>query len=291
MQNGIRLLKPSMAKTGSLSFSLEVFPPKTEGGGAVFWKNLQDLQAFSPIYISVTSTARPEFLLKTADLALAIQSKIHVPAAAHFTLIGQDENSIQALAKDYWQKGIRHIVALRGDWPADIPRNNHLQYAEQLVKILKKVADFEISVAGYPEKHPEAKNETEDLQHLQAKVDAGADRVITQFFFDPEVFLRFRDRAQKIGITVPIVPGILPILNFPKLLNFAARCQASVPDFLKDMFLDVQPETHDHQLLAMNVLSHQITRLVDEGVSQFHFYTLNESLLTRHVCRWMRLAF
>ena len=214
--------------------------------------------------------------------------------AAHLTCVGASKEETDAIAQNFWDNNIRHIIALRGDVPSGGKYEPHPQgyaYAVDLVKGLKDKNDFEISVACYPELHPEAPSEKFELEYLKAKIDAGADRAISQFFFDPEVFLRFRDKAVAAGAEKPIVPGLLPILNFPKMLSFAERCGSQVPNFLHKMFDGISPDDIDHKLLAMNVLSHQITRLIEEGVEFFHIYTLNESLLTKHLCKWLRAGF
>ena len=197
------------------------------------------------------------------------------------------------VAQEYWRNGIRHIVALRGDPPAGavgyLPHPDGYAYAVDLVRGLKQVGDFEISVAAYPEKHPEAPDADFDLGNLKAKLDAGATRAITQFFFDTDLFLRFRDKCAAAGITASIVPGILPITRFPQLLRFAERCGASVPDWLRSRFdgLDDDPDTR--RLISASVAIDQVERLRRHGVEEFHFYTLNRSELTYAICHALGL--
>ncbi|MFB9884881.1 methylenetetrahydrofolate reductase [Balneatrix alpica] len=276
-------------------FSLEVFPPKTAPTALSLWKASQELAPLSPAFISVTCGAGGNVPGdSTKEVALVMAQQARCPVAAHMTCVSGSRDELRQLAKDYWNSNIRHIVALRGDMPGQeryTPRPDGFAYADELVAGLKEVADFDISVAGYPEGHPDSASQDKELEYLKKKVEAGANRIITQFFFDPEVFLRYRDRVAAAGIDAQVVPGLLPILNFKRMTQFAARCQANVPDFLHKMFEGVEAEDIDHRLLAMNVLSHQITRLHTEGVDFFHIYTLNESMLTRHVCRWLREAF
>lgn len=279
-----------------VDFSLELFPPKSQGAYYDLWEATDALAALKPSFMTVTCGAGGSDKSPTRDLVIALADRYKLPVKAHMTCVGASREEIDQLADDYWNAGIKHIVALRGDLPSGdnekyTPNENGYAYAVDLVEGLKKQHDFDISVAAYPEGHPEMPSLDYDLSYLKRKIDAGADRAITQFFFDPEVFLRFRDRAVKRGINAPIIPGILPILSFEKLKRFAARCQASVPNFLHEMFDGVEADSLDHQLLAMNVLSHQITRLYEEGVDFFHFYTLNETMLTRHVCTWLRAGF
>ncbi len=276
-----------------VDFSFEVFPPKNIMNQFSLWRTINSFLGLNPKFISVTYGAGgnlPSFTLETAE---AISSNKNTSVAAHMCCINCPKEQIEEMAHQYWEKGIRHIVALRGDIPKNLQHLEHhdFKYASDLVAFLKTLHDFEISVGGYPEVHPEAQSLDEDLANLKQKVEAGADRVITQFFFDPEVFLRFRDRATAIGVNVPIIPGILPILNFKKMVSFAGKCQTQVPDFLHEMFGNLDSRSLEHQLLAMNILTHQVTRLIDEGVDFFHFYTLNETIETYHICRWLRAAF
>lgn len=250
-----------------------------------------------PEYISITCGAfgseQGDDLTRT--IALKIMKKKTTPAA-HLTCIGKTKARAKQLVIDYKKRSVRHIVALRGDMPATAhfstkPGSSSLQYARELVEIIAAVGDFHISVAAYPEVHPEAQSAEKDLLYLKEKLHAGAHCAITQFFFDPEIFLRFRDRALAVGITKPIIPGILPILNINKVRKFAQKCNIAVPHYLLRMYEGVPLHSVDHKLLAMNVLSHQITKLIAEGVTMFHFYTLNEIAINTHICRWLKEAF
>ena len=274
-----------------VDFSLELFPPKTRGAYFSLQSSLEDLVTLSPSFITITCGAGGSERDNTKDLVIECAERYQLPVKAHMTCIGRPREEIDALADAYWDAGIRGIVALRGDPPKGQSYQPHPQgydYAIDLVRGLKKRHDFDITVAAYAEGHPDAPSLDFDISYLAKKFDSGADQAITQFFFDPELFLRFRDRAVKRGIDQPVIPGLLPILDYPRMCKFAKRCGAPIPNFLHTMFEGVEPDSLDHQLLAMNVLSHQITRLIEEGVEFFHFYSLNETLLTKHVCKWLR---
>jgi methylenetetrahydrofolate reductase (NADPH) len=216
--------------------------------------------------------------------------------APHLTCVGAPRSEVLRIARDYWQQGIRHLVALRGDAPATVGPDGRYSanaqgfaYASDLVAGLSGVGKFDISVAAYPEGHPESGSVEADLENLKRKVDAGAGRAITQFFFDTDVFLRYRERCVAAGIRVPLVPGILPITRFPQLLRFAERCGAAVPSWLRQRFdgLDDDPETR--RMIAANVAIEQVQRLREHGVQEFHFYTLNRAELTYAICHALGL--
>jgi methylenetetrahydrofolate reductase (NADPH) len=276
------------------SVSFEFFPPKTEKMEAGLWDAIRRLAPLGPAFVSVTYGAGGSTRERTHATVRRIQSETGLLAAAHLTCVGATREEIDAIARSYWDAGIRHIVALRGDPPggplsgtAYVPHPGGYAYAADLVEGLRRVADFEVSVAAYPEVHPEARSAEDDLDNLKRKVDAGATRAITQFFFDDDAFLRFRDRAAAAGISVPIVPGILPITNFARTLEFARSCNASIPSGMAELFdgLDDDPETR--QLVAANVAYEQCRRLYGAGVRQFHFYTLNRAELTVAICRML----
>jgi methylenetetrahydrofolate reductase (NADPH) len=275
-----------------VDFSLELFPPKSQGAYFSLQSALDELVALSPSFITITCGAGGSDNSHTKELVLDCAARYQpLPVKAHMTCVGRTKEELDRLADSYWDAGVTGIVALRGDAPKGETYRPHPEgyaYAIDLVAGLKQRHDFDITVAAYAEGHPEAPSLDFDLSYLKKKFDAGADQAITQFFFDPELFLRFRDRAVKRGIRKPIIPGLLPILDYPRMCHFAARCGAPIPNFLRSMFEGVAPKSLDHQLLAMNVLSHQITRLIEEGVEFFHFYSLNETLLTKHVCKWLR---
>ena len=270
------------------SVSFEFFPPKDEQMERTLWESVQRFIPLRPQFVSVTYGADGSTRTRTHNIVTQIQRVTPLTAAPHLTCVGAPREEILDIARNYWAHGIRHIVALRGDPPQGASRYEaHPQgfpYAVDLVKGLKSVADFEISVATYPETHPEAPNADFELDNLKAKVDAGATRAMTQFFFDPDVFLRFRDRCVAAGIQAQIVPGIMPVTRFPAMLRMAQRCGTSVPDWLIQRFdgLDEDPETR--RLIAASVAIEQVQQLQRHGVQNFHFYTLNRSELTYAIC-------
>ena len=291
---------PFEIKSEEINFSLEIFPPKVGGGKITsHWNAIEQFCKLKPSCISVTCGAFGNDGGSTKDIAKEIVAMGANPVA-HFTCLNKTKEEVTELAKGYQASKINNIIALRGDYPIngdpqDVEKAkadpNKLQYAQQLIEILTTIGGFDITAAAYPEKHPEAKSMQEDIAHLKAKLDAGAKRSITQFFFDPDTFLNFRELATKAGVDKPIIPGILPILNINKAVEFAEKCGVNIPDFLLRMYKDVPTKSVDHKILAMNILSHQITRLLDEGVTFFHFYTLNDIMLSTHICKWLREAF
>jgi methylenetetrahydrofolate reductase (NADPH) len=291
----LRTPSPTVAERLAPEFSFEFFPPRTEEMAMTLWAAIERLAALSPRFVSVTYGAGGSTRERTHTTVARIQSETGVPAAAHLTCIAATRAEIDEIAESYWDAGIRHVVALRGDVPAT-PSGLHAPYrpdpagyayAVDLVAGLKRLADFEISVAAYPETHPDAPSRRFDLDNLKRKIDAGATRAITQFFFDNEVYLRFVDRARRSGITVPIVPGILPITNFTRTVEFARRCGATIPVRLAGLFdgLDGDPETR--ALVAASVAAEQCTALEAQGVNEFHFYTLNRAELAVAICRML----
>lgn len=268
--------------------SFEFFPPKDEQMEQTLWQSVQRLQSLQPKFVSVTYGADGSTRARTHNIVRRIQESTALTAAPHLTCVGAPREEILEIARTYWEHGIRHIVALRGDPPQGtakyVPHPQGFAYAVDLVKGLKSVGDFEISVATYPEIHPEAPSAAFEIENLKAKLDAGAQRAITQFFFDAQCFLRFRDECAAAGIEASIVPGILPITRFPQMLRMAQRCGASVPAWLVDRFdgLDEDPDTR--RLIAAAVAIEQVQELQRHGVEEFHFYTLNRSELTFAIC-------
>ena len=268
--------------------SFEFFPPKTEKMHARLWSAIERLAPLKPSFVSVTYGAGGSTRERTHDTVVRIQKETDLVAAAHLTCVGASQGEVDDVARHYWDSGIKHIVALRGDPPdgSDTfePHPDGYAYASDLVEGLKKVADFEISVAAYPETHTEAPSPQADLDNLKRKIDAGATRAITQLFFDPTVFLRFREKAVAAGITVPIVPGLLPITNVKQNVNFAKKTGSSIPDWLFDLFdgLDEDPATRE--MVAASLAVEQVKCLVADGVTDFHFYTLNKADLSYAIC-------
>jgi methylenetetrahydrofolate reductase (NADPH) len=274
--------------TQGVQVSFEFFPPHTRQMEATLWNSVQELKALRPRFVSVTYGADGSTRERTHAAVERIVNETHLTAAPHLTCVGASRGEIDEIARDYWDMGVRHLVALRGDPPEGshgyVPHPDGYAYAADLVAGLKKVADFDISVAAYPEVHPEAASPLADLENLKRKLDAGATRAITQFFFDTKLFLRFRDLAAAAGIESHIVPGILPITRFPQLQRFAERCGASVPDWLAERFAGLEDDARTRQLIAASVAIEQVRKLRAEGVDEFHFYTLNRSELTMAIC-------
>ena len=271
--------------------SFEFFPPKTPEMEAKLWLAIKRLEPLAPRFVSVTYGAGGSTRERTHATVARIRGETPLEPAAHLTCIGASRAEIDAVAARYWEAGIRHVVALRGDPPTGAgayrPQADGYAYAADLVAGLKRVADFEVSVAAYPETHPEARSPAADLDNLKRKIGAGASRAITQFFFDTAVYLRFVERARRAGIEVPIVPGILPVTNVAQVRKFAAQCGASVPGWMDALFegLDDDPETR--RLVAASIAIEQCRLLQAEGVEEFHFYTLNRADLAVAICHML----
>ncbi len=277
-----------MRERPPVQVSFEFFPPNDESMERTLWASIERLAPLAPRFVSVTYGADGSTRDRTHRVVTRVLRETSLTAAPHLTCIGADRGEILDIARGYWDAGVRHIVALRGDPPAGShgyqPRPDGFAHAADLVAGLRRVGDFEVSVAAFPETHPEAASRDADLDNLRRKLDAGAVRAITQFFFDADVYLRFRDDCAARGIRATIVPGILPITRFPQLLRFAERCGASVPDWLVERFegLDEDPDTR--KMIAASVAIEQVARLRREGVDEFHFYTLNRAELTFAIC-------
>jgi methylenetetrahydrofolate reductase (NADPH) len=255
---------------------------------ARLWRSVERLAPLGPAFVSVTYGADGSTRERTHRIVERIAGRTGLACAPHLTCVGATREEVLDIARSYRESGVRHIVALRGDPPQGqeryTPHPGGFAYASDLVAGLREVADFEISVAAYPEVHPEASSSQADLVYLKRKVDAGATRAITQFFFENDCYLRFRDRCAAAGIDVPIVPGILPITRFPQMLRFAQRCGAAVPGRLTRLFDGLDDDASTRSLIAASVAIDQVRQLSREGVDEFHFYTLNRSELTYAIC-------
>lgn len=272
----------------SPSVSFEFFPPNTEAMEATLWQSIERLAGLGPRFVSVTYGADGSTRERTHAAVARILEETELTPAPHLTCIDASQSEIDDIAREYWDMGVRHLVALRGDAPKEaksyVPHPDGYAYASDLVAGLRNVADFDISVAAYPEVHPEAPDAVFDLDNLKRKLDAGANRAITQFFFDTDVFLRFRDRCGQAGIESAIVPGILPITRFPQMERFARMCGTAIPDALRDRFDGLEDDAETRQMIAANVAIEQVRHLESEGIEDFHFYTLNRSELTFAIC-------
>jgi methylenetetrahydrofolate reductase (NADPH) len=282
-----------LATDEAIRVSFEFFPPADAAMEATLWCSLERLAPLAPCFVSVTYGADGSTRERTHSVVSRIQRQTKLTGAPHLTCVGATRGEILDIARAYWDEGIRHLVALRGDPPhgqgAWRPHPDGFAFAADLVAALRALAPFDISVAAYPEVHPEASSAAADLDNLKRKIDAGATRAITQFFYDIGVFLRFRDRCTAAGMGAPLVPGILPITRFPQVLRFARTCGASIPPWLRERFegLDEDPETR--RLIAAAVAIEQVQELRRHGVREFHFYTLNRAELTYAICHALGL--
>ena len=286
--------KPLFADVaGDIGVSFEFFPPKTEKMEATLWESVLTLQPLEPRFVSVTYGAGGSTRARTHATVERIARETPLNAAAHLTCVGASRAEIDEVASEYWAAGIRHIVALRGD-PPELGTRFAAQpdgyaNAAALVAGLKKVAPFEISVAAYPECHPDSPDKRADLDNLKAKIDAGADRAITQFFFSPDAFFRFRDEVAAAGIDAEIVPGILPVSNVAQTRKFAAMCGASIPAWMEKLFEGLDDLPAARQLVAATVAAELCGQLYAGGVRHFHFYTLNRAELSYAICHLLGL--
>jgi methylenetetrahydrofolate reductase (NADPH) len=273
---------------GDIAVSFEFFPPKTEKMADTLWESILTLAPLGPRFVSVTYGAGGSTRERTHATVERILKETNLTPAAHLTCVGSSRAEVDAIARDYWDLGVRHLVALRGDPPEPGARfEAHIdgyRDAAELVAGLKQVAPFDISVACYPECHPDAASAAADIEHLKRKVDAGADRAITQFFFSAECFFAFRDRVAAAGLDVEIVPGILPVTNVAQARRFAAQCGASIPDWLDHMFEGLDERPAARQLVAATIAAELCGQLYSGGVRHFHFYTLNRAELAFAIC-------
>ncbi|MBM3485271.1 MAG: methylenetetrahydrofolate reductase [Alphaproteobacteria bacterium] len=283
LRDRLALARPEMAGA-DIAVSFEFFPPKTEKMETDLWNAVGRLAPLRPRFVSVTYGAGGSTRDRTHSTVVRIARETGLVPAAHLTCVAASRSEVDEVARRYWDAGIRHIVALRGDPPEKDaryqPHPGGYSYAAELVAGLRRIADFEISVAAYPETHPEAASAADDLVNLRRKIDAGATRAITQYFFDVDMYLRFVERARAASIAVPIVPGILPVTNFAQVVRFSKLCGATVPAWMAHLFegLDDDPETR--RLVAATVAAEQCRLLHAHGVREFHFYTLNRADLT-----------
>lgn len=268
--------------------SFEFFPPKSPDMEAQLWAAIRRLAPLNPAFVSVTYGAGGSTRDRTHATVKRIVDETDLKPAAHLTCVGATRDEVNTVIRDYWLAGVRHIVALRGDTPDGSGYRAHpdgYQSTAELVAGIRKIAPFEVSVSAYPERHPDSPSFQRDIDILKAKIDAGATRAITQVAFSSELFVRLRDRLHDAGITVPLVPGLMPTTNFTGVVRMAKRCGTTVPAWLSRLY---EGSEHDHDarvLIASAVMTEQVRMLADEGFDQFHFYTLNQAELTYAVCR------
>ena len=276
-------LNQSLAEVqGQINVSFEFFPPRTSEMEQTLWNSIDRLSSLKPKFVSVTYGANSGERDRTHSIIKGIKDRTGLEAVPHLTCIDATRDELRTIAHDYWHNGIRHIVALRGDLPPGSGKPD--MYASDLVTLLKDVADFDISVAAYPEVHPEAKSAQADLLNLKRKVDAGANRAITQFFFDVESYLRFRDRCVSAGIDVEIIPGILPVSNFKQAKKFADMTNVRIPAWMSTMFDGLDDDAETRKLVGANIAMDMVKILSREGVKDFHFYTLNRAEMSYAIC-------
>ena len=273
--------------TQNVGVSFEFFPPATEAMEQTLWGSIERLKTLKPKFVSVTYGANSGTRDRTHQIIKDIKNKTGMIAAPHLTCIDADKDELRQIARDYWNNDIRSIVALRGDIPDDSVKPH--MYAADLVSLLKEEGDFDISVAAYPEKHPEAKDQQFDLDVLKNKFEAGANRAITQFFFDAETFLRFRDKCVKQGIDGELVPGILPVSNYKTLVKFAGLTNVNVPDWMHKLYHGTDNDPMTRNLIGATIAMDMVKVLSQEGVKDFHFYTLNRSDLSYAICHSLGL--
>ena len=292
------LLSPlgPVARAGSnrdaVRVSFEFFPPKSDQAEANLWSAIRRLEPLNPAFVSVTYGAGGSTRERTHRTVTRMLAETSLRPAAHLTCVEASREDVDQVIRDYKAAGVNHIVALRGDPPGGngiggvyTPRADGYANATELTRAISNVGGFDVTVGAYPEKHPESPSIDHDIDVLKAKIDAGATRAVSQFFFDIDAFLRFRDRVRAAGVTIPLIPGVMPVSNFTGLKRMSAACGASVPDWLEGHFegLDDDPETR--KLLAASVAAETCARLQEEGFSDFHFYTLNRADLVYAICR------
>lgn len=286
--------KSRLLGSGEIDVSFEFFPPKNEKMEENLWAAVERLQPLRPSFVSVTYGAGGSTRERTHTTVERILKETAMAPAAHLTCVDASKAEVDEVAQAYWDAGVRHIVALRGDPAAGVgaaytPTPGGYENAADLVEGLKKIGDFEISVAGYPELHPESGSVQADIDNLKRKVDAGADRIITQFVFDNDHYLRFVERVRTAGIWVPVMPGIVPIHNFKQVSGFASKTGATMPAWMARRFEGLHEDASTSHLVAATVAAEQVMDLVDEGVKRFHFYTLNRADLVYATCHLLGL--
>lgn len=283
------------AASTPITASFEFFPPKSDKMAETLWNTVQRLAPLSPSFVSVTYGAGGSTRERTHKTVERILKETDLAPAAHLTCVGSPRSEVDAIVKDYWDLGVRHLVALRGD-PLEgigsryVPHEDGYAYATDLVAGIKKIANFDISVSGYPEKHPESGTWQKEIDNLKRKVDAGADRIITQYFFDNDLFDDYLERIAAAGINIPVIPGILPIHNFEQTMVFSAKCGTSIPQWLARRFAGLHSDPETRKLVGVAIACEQVMDLVDRGINDFHFYTMNRADLTFAICHMLGMG-
>lgn len=275
-----------------IAVTFEFFPPRNEQADAELWQCINKLEPVGPNFVSVTYGAGGSTRERTHDTVRRILEETNLTPAAHLTITGASRSETDDIVDNYAALGVKHLVLLRGDPPSNsggfVPHPDGYQNSLELIESVSARHSFDISVAAYPEDHPEASNEQQSLDYLKAKFDAGANRAITQFFFEAETYLRFVEKARDAGITAPIVPGILPITDYQRSAQFAKRCGIHVPPWIQSLFEGLEDEPETRELVAAAIAVELCSELMEHGVRAFHFYTLNRAELTRAICRALR---
>ena len=287
-------LRPSRNGQQKINVSFEFFPPKSAEMEANLWESIHRLAPLEPTFVSVTYGAGGTTRERTHATVARLVKETSLKPAAHLTCVGATRDEIDSVIRAYADAGVKHIVALRGDPPEGPgsqfrPHAGGYQTSTELVAGIRKIGDFEVTVSAYPEKHPESASLDQDIDVLAAKVDAGATRAITQFFFENETYLRYLNRVRQRGINIPILPGIVPVQNFKQTASFAQKTGASVPQWLADRFAGLENDPATRRLIAAAVAAEQVLDLVDEGICDFHFYTMNKADLVYAICHLLGL--
>ncbi|WP_422376973.1 methylenetetrahydrofolate reductase [NAD(P)H] [Roseibium sp.] len=283
------------AAPSPITASFEFFPPKSDKMAETLWNTVQRLAPLAPSFVSVTYGAGGSTRERTHKTVERILKETDLAPAAHLTCVGASQDEVNEIVREYWDLGVRHLVALRGD-PLEgigsryVPHESGYAYATDLVAGIKKIANFDISVSGYPEKHPESGSWQKEIDNLKRKVDAGADRIITQYFFDNDLFDAYLDRIAAAGINIPVIPGILPIHNFEQTMVFSAKCGTSIPQWLARRFAGLKDDPETRKLVGVSVACEQVMDLVDKGINDFHFYTMNRADLTYAICHMLGMG-
>ncbi len=281
-------------QANAIRVSFEFFPPKTQKMEENLWNAIQRLRPLRPVFVSVTYGAGGSTRERTHSTVARIVRETDLSPAAHLTCVAATREEVDDVIRSYWDAGVRHIVALRGDPPEGMgerymPHPGGYANAADLAAGIRRIADFEISVSAYPEKHPDSADVDADIDMLKAKIDAGASRAITQFFFDNDQYFRYLDRVRARGIAIPIIPGIIPVHNFAQVARFAAQCGASIPGWMARRFEGLEDDQETTRLVAATVAAEQVLGLAEQGVEDFHFYTLNRANLVYAICHLLGL--